>query len=361
MTHLTVHHYDLALSAPFRIAYDTVTHSRNLLVSAQRDGITGYGEAGPVPTITGEDQETTLRGLTAWLRSGGPTMEGVVPIDQLGIAGGLAANTALLDLAAREDGDPLCTFLSGARPRPIATSITVPLMTPDEAAPYAAVRRAAGFTIFKVKAGAGVDEDLERVRRVREAVGGCEIRVDANQGWSRAEAAHALPGLRDLGVDVLEQPLDRSDLDGHAALRGQGVPIMLDESVFGAADARRAIAAGACDRINIKLQKAGSPREALAIAQAAADADVPCMLGCMIESRVGILAAAHVVAAHDNIVWADLDGHTFLATEPVTGGPTIMDGVIRLDGSPGLGISAVAAGDVAAASASPDATAPDSL
>lgn len=340
MTRFSVHRHDLPLSAPFTIAYDTITHARNLLVTATRDGLTGYGEAAPVPTITGEGQDGTVAALASWMDSDAP-VDGVVPRHLLGIAGALACRTALLDLAAKEDGDPLCTFLTGRPPRSLPTSITIPILPPEEAGALAARHRDAGFHIFKVKAGAGLEEDLERIRCVRDAVHGDEIRVDANQGWSREDAARAIGPLADLGVEVLEQPLRKDDLEGNVALRGQGIPVMLDESVFSPDHARQAIKAGACDRINIKLQKTGGIQEALDIATIAADAGIPCMLGCMIESRVGILAAAHTVAAHDNIHWADLDGHTFLRDDPVRGGVRIEEGVIHLGTEAGIGIESV--------------------
>jgi L-alanine-DL-glutamate epimerase-like enolase superfamily enzyme len=155
----------------------------------------------------------------------------------------------------------------------------------------------------------------------------------------------ALPKLRDLGVAALEQPLKKDDLAGHAALVAEKqVPIMLDESVFSPDDARRALAAKACDWINIKLQKSGGIGPGLAIAGLAQAAGVPCMVGCMVESRVGILQAGHLVLAHPNIQAADLDGHTFLAKDPVAGGGVITNGKLAIGTEPGIGVRDVAHG-----------------
>jgi len=341
MDDLTAHRYAIPLTEPFRIAIGTLTTADNVLVVASDGMHRGFGEGAPFPVVTGEEPADVQARLAAWLRDGARP-----PADtgRLGLAAALAVETAQLDLQARRDGVPLCAHLSGAAPRPVATSITIPLMPPATAEVCARAHRAAGHRAFKVKAGGDLAADLERIARVREAVGTAEVRVDANQGWSREEAHRAIPHLLDLGVSVLEQPLHRDDLAGHAALIGHGLPIMLDESVFNEQDAERALRAGAADRINIKLQKAGSLRAALAIAEAAERHGVRCMVGCMIESRVGILAAAHVVAAHPNIEWADLDGHTFLAEDPVSGGPVIEGGAIRLGPAPGLGIRDVRAG-----------------
>lgn len=335
---LRAYTYDLPLASPFRIAYDVVTKSENALVKAEQDGLTGYGEAGPTPTITGETPTGVRQALQGLPRRGLP---GRFPVTAYGLAAGLAIETAWLDLAARLYGEPVCTHLNGARPRAVESSITIPILDGEELHERIAAVTPR-FSVFKVKAGNGLENDLARIQAVREAVGDAELRVDPNQAWTREESLTALPQLQDLGVDVLEQPLGISDLKGHASLVGvTDVPIMLDESVFSPEHAMQAIAAKACDRINIKLQKSGSLRRALEIADIAAASDVPCMLGCMIESRVGILAGAHVVAAHDNILWADLDGATFLRNDPVTGGPVMQDGRIRLDDSAGLGIDGV--------------------
>lgn len=333
--------FDLVLREPFRIAYDTVTHSRNVLVTARRGDLVGFGEAGPVPTITSEDQNQAVAGLERLIQSPPLTL----PDPDAGLAASLGYETAMCDLAARTARQPLCTHMTGAAPSDVASSITVPIV--DGEALDRRIQRCLdlGFTIFKVKAGSGLEDDLVRIAAVRDAVGDAEIRIDPNQGWSRGDAMAALPRLVDLDVAVLEQPLARHDLEGHAAVtkeaRDAGLPIMLDESVFSPGDARRAIEADACDRINIKLQKTGSLKAAIRLADVAQDAGVPCMIGCMIESRIAILAAAHTAAAHPNIKWADLDGHTFLRHDPVVGGPTTVGGVIRLTEAHGLGIDAV--------------------
>lgn len=322
---------DVPLEMPFRIAYDTVTHARNLLVTVDADGEWGFGEGAPFPAVTGEDQATVLADL-----GGDPTTR----------AGRAAVDLAAWDLRARRDGHSLARALGGA-PGPVTTSITIPLV--DEAGLVPLVRRRLdeGWSVLKVKAGLGVAADLRRIATVRDLAGGLEVRVDANQGWPLDHATAALPDLAELGVSVLEQPLARDDLAGHAALREasrevDGPPVMLDESVFDPTDARRALDAGAADWINIKLQKCGGLTDALRIADVAQAAGVPCMVGCMLETRVGILAAAHLAAAHPNVRKADLDGAALLGSDPVTGGGRYDAGRILLSDEPGIGVTAVA-------------------
>lgn len=349
MPTLRLHALDVPLAEPFRIAYDVVTRVSNGLAVAEAGGHTGFGEAAPVKTITGEDTASAVAAFAKWRLAGGRMPADARDARSLAIgspAARAAVEGALLDLAARQAGLPLCAYLANGKPAPVPTSITLGLGD-DAALPgWVARQRAAGFRILKVKAGLGLERDLARVRKVRELAGpGTELRVDPNQAWSRAEAVRALPVLRDLGVRVLEQPLAKADLDGHAHVRSEarrnGVALMLDESVFTAADARAAIAAGACDWINIKLQKCGGLGPGLAIADVAQAAGVPCMVGCMVETRVGILQAAHLVLAHGNVQAADLDGHTFLASDPVRGGGTLRDGRLEVLDKPGLGVDGV--------------------
>jgi L-alanine-DL-glutamate epimerase-like enolase superfamily enzyme len=350
-TRLSVHALDVALASPFRIAYDVVTEVRNGLVIAEADGLKGFGESAPVATITGEDRPSGVKAFESWQRAGGkvpadPRDAGSALAGLPSISMRAAVEGALLDLAAREEEKPLCTFLTGRAPAPVPTSITLGLGEDKDLIPWVDRQTKAGFRILKVKGGLGVERDLARIKAVREAAGPkVTLRVDPNQAWTLAEAKAALPKLRDLGVAALEQPLKKDDLAGHAALVAERqVPIMLDESVFSPADAQRALAAKACDWINIKLQKSGGIGPGLAIADLAQAAGVPCMVGCMVETRVGILQAGHLVLAHSNIQAADLDGHTFLKTDPVAGGGIITNGKLAIGTEAGLGVRDVAHG-----------------
>lgn len=349
---LRLHAFDVPLESPFRIAYDTVTKVENTLCVAQAGATTGFGEAAPVKTITGEDRAALLAAWRTWGQGVKAPADARDP-QSLRIASPAlrtAVEGALLDVQARVAEQPLCTYLSGRQPKPVPTSITLGLVDDDKVAPWVARRRKEGFRILKVKAGLGaVANDLARIEQVRELAGpNVELRVDPNQAWSRTDTVAALPALRDANVAVLEQPLAKADLVGHAAVRLEarkhGIPLMLDESVFTAQDAAAAITAKACDAINIKLQKCGGLVPGLAIAAIAETAGVPCMVGCMVETRVGILQAAHLVLAHANITAADLDGHTFLAHDPVRGGAVVQDGALQVGSAAGLGIQGVAHG-----------------
>lgn len=336
-----LHRFDLPLSEPFEISYDTITAMPNLLAVADDGDRQGFGEAAPIPSITGEGRDDVVDALRGYALDR--------PLDGLASpAGRTAVEGALLDLAARREGVPLAELLGAGGVGPVPTSVTLPLGDVEQL--RSGVDRAlrTGFSILKVKAGADIADDLDRLREVRDRAGDdVAVRVDPNQGWTLAETLDALDVLEDLDVELLEQPLPVGRLEGHAALREQTtVPIMLDEDIFSPADAEAAIQAGAADVLNIKLMKSGGIATGARIADLAAEAGLECMLGCMIESRVALALAGHLALAHDAIAYADLDGATFLAEDPVQGGPALEDGALVVPDRPGLGIDAVEAGEV---------------
>jgi L-alanine-DL-glutamate epimerase-like enolase superfamily enzyme len=182
---------------------------------------------------------------------------------------------------------------------------------------------------------------MARMRAIRAAVGSeFRLRVDANQGWSRVEARKALIGLMEFRPELVEQPLVKWDIEGLSELKVHSpIPLMADESLFDEHDAMRLAAARACDYFNIKLAKSASIQTALKINAVGEAAGIPCMIGCMTESGVGITAAAHIASARQNIVFADLDGADMLAVDPVRGGfGYTAAGEILPPAEPGLGI-----------------------
>ena len=137
---------------------------------------------------------------------------------------------------------------------------------------------------------------------------GTRLRIDANQGWTRAEAVWALARMEECDVEFVEQPVRADDVEGLAWVRRRSpIPVMADEAVHTAHDAGRVIAAGAADYVNIKLMKAGGLGEALRIASLCEVAGVPCMIGGMVESNLSASAAVHFALAHGNVAFRDLD------------------------------------------------------
>jgi L-Ala-D/L-Glu epimerase len=194
------------------------------------------------------------------------------------------------------------------------------------------VREASAYRILKIKVGTPRDQAI--LRMIREEAPDVTIRVDANTAWTAKQAIAALPMLREYGVEFVEQPLPPADLEGLRLLRSVSpLPIIADESCLVATDVARL--AGVVDGVNIKLAKCGSLREAIRIVHAARAFGMQVMLGCMIESTLGIAAAVQLAPLVD---YVDLDGAALLADDPFTGPGLDPDGSLRFNTQPGLGV-----------------------
>jgi L-alanine-DL-glutamate epimerase-like enolase superfamily enzyme len=193
-----------------------------------------------------------------------------------------------------------------------------------------AVKR--GFKALKVKVGVNPTEDVERLRLIREAVGEeIQLRIDANQGWKPKQAIEALNKMEKFNIQFAEQPVPAENLKGLIEVKKNSpIPIMADESVHSPQDAIRLIQAEAVDLINIKLMKSGGILKGRKIAEIAEAANIPCMIGCMGESEIGIAAGAHLAAAVRNIQYADLDSDILLKDKLVKKGGTKVKNSMRI-------------------------------
>ncbi len=347
ITGVDIHVYDLPLQQPFRIAIGTMHAANDVLVRIHTDaGITGIGEACPFPPITGETQETNiaaakaLRGIV--LGKNPLAIESLVrefgTIVHSNPGAAAAFETALFDILGQAAGLPLYRLWGGDKTS-FETDITADLDEPDIMAARAKGFVEAGFSMIKVKVGQGRDIDLRRLEAIRAAVGySVRLQIDANQGWAPSVAVDALKKMERFDILFCEQPVLASDMAGLKAVTARSpIPIMADEAVYSPADAFKLAKAEACDSFNIKLMKAGGLLAMIKIAHLAEAANKSCMVGCMLESRIALTAAAHVAAAHQNILWADLDGHSSHSIDPVVGGMTFSRGVVTLPEGPGLG------------------------
>lgn len=333
---VTLHRIAAPLRRPFRTALRSVTDLDTVVVEvADGNGDRGWGEAAEVTAVTGQDQRRVAAMLLGPVAA---TLSDALLEDpeaasrtlgQVAAAVPAAANAvcaALLDLEARRHALPAHRLL-GARTDHLTTTVTIARDAPSAMARDAAARAASGFTRLKLKLG-GDDPrtDLDRIRAVADTTVGCRLLLDANQGWERVSADDCVAAILAEGLPVaaLEQPLAASDLAGAVALRGRlagtGIELVADESVFSLADARAVIDAGAADRINVKLAKAGGPVAARQILQLTRDRGIATMVGCMLESPLGVAAAAAVALA-EGVTTCDLDAPLLLARSPVSGGP----------------------------------------
>jgi len=253
---------------------------------------------------------------------------------------------AILDAWARAAGLPLARALAGAGGEtlalgPLVTDITLSISSPEQMRARALEHHAAGFSCFKVKVGLDWRADRDALLAVARAVPGARFRLDANGGFSARDAIVLLEALLDAGlaVECYEQPCARGDLSGLAEVKARtSVPVVADESFRDESDLTALIDHQAADAVNLKLVKLGGPLRALALGRQARAAGLRLMAGAMVESRVGLLAMAHVVAALGGVDWVDLDTAFLLAHDPFDGGWRTTGPLIELTGEPGLGV-----------------------
>jgi len=329
----------LALRAPFAVSKRTALVAENVVVTVFTDGPErGFGASVAASYVTGE----TAQSVVAAIERAAPYLEGA-PVENLGplldrAAGPLAdepsaragLEMALYDLWAKGRGLRLSDFFGGRLPS-LVTDLTIPLVTPDEAAQRAREAVSRGYTAFKLKVGAkdGIDADLARLAAVAAAAPEATLRLDANQAYTPKDALRMLHKALAAAprIEMFEQPVDRADLDGlREVTLSSPVPVYADEAVCTPADAIAVIRAGAASGINVKLMKSGIVG-ALRIAEVCQAAGIGLMFGCMLESPLGISAAAQIAAGVGGVRFVDLDTHELLA--PIAW----MSGGVTFDGS----------------------------
>jgi L-alanine-DL-glutamate epimerase-like enolase superfamily enzyme len=329
---------ELRLRHPWTIARNSSVTKTNVLTRLLCDGIEGLGEAAPNVRY-GEDADSVLRTLEALapLLGKDPALLDDI-LDRVGAtlpgqnAAKASIDIALHDWAGRKEGVPLWRRFGADPLKTPPTSMSIGLA--DIEIMQDKVRAATGFSVLKIKVGLANDREiLEGIRRVTDL----PLYVDANEGWKdRERAVEMIRFMEGMGVVLVEQPLPASDLDGAKHVRDRvNLPIIADEAVRTIEDIGPL--AQAYDGINIKLQKSGGLRMARRMIGAARSFGMKVMLGCMIETSIGITAAAHLSPLAD---FADLDGNLLLAEDPFRGAQ-VRGGRLILPDRPGLGIEGV--------------------
>jgi L-alanine-DL-glutamate epimerase-like enolase superfamily enzyme len=320
----------IKLVKPFIISLGRVDYAENLFVRITTDsGISGHGECCPFRTINGESLETAVI-VAGYLKD---AITGMDPADLDGCIHKMdeaiygnhsvksAFDIALYDINSRIAGKPLFEYLGGHK-RALATDYTVSLDTPHVMVAQALQIVGEGYHAVKVKVGRRKEEDLERIRAIRQAVDpSIPLRLDANQGWNVEDAIAILSQLGGMNIEFCEEPIKRWDFMNLARVRSQSaVPVMADESCGDHHDLERLIGLGACDYVNIKLGKSGGIHEAMKMIRIAEKHRIPVQVGGFVESRLGFTASAHLALASDVVRWCDFDTPLMLSEDPVEGG-----------------------------------------
>jgi L-alanine-DL-glutamate epimerase-like enolase superfamily enzyme len=343
------------LHTPFVTALRRTTTTDTVVVRVtDSDGLTGWGEAPQVWQVTGESLAGAEACVTGPLASAvtGRDPDDVVALCRA-VAGAVAGNhgakaavdVALHDLAARRRGISLPVLLGGSRLR-VPTDVTLAAGEPASLADSARARADEGFTVLKMKVGTDAASDVERVRAARSAVGKeVRLRLDANQGWTPRDAVRVISALEDadLDVELVEQPVPAADLDGLAWVTDRvSTPVMADESVYGVRDLVEVVRRRAADLVNVKLAKCGGLLAARTLLELARAQGMGSIVGSMMESHVGVGAAASLVAAFETTAVSDLDAAWWAAESPVVGGLHYDGAEVVLPDAPGLGIEDLA-------------------
>lgn len=336
------------LREPFVIATARVDATRAALVRVTlRSGdrvATGLGEAAPLHPVTREDWPDLERVLSALpLVDRAFTELAELPMPEGAPVARAGLESALLDAMARISEVPVAALLAGPGAPLVSelyTDVTLPIAGAEHMTALARHWRAQGFDCFKVKVGKDLDDDVRALRAVAAAVPEATFRLDANEGFTADQALTLLDRVHDVcSVECFEQPCRRDDLEGMARVTREGrTAVVADESVRTLEDLERVLDRRAASGVNLKLVKHGGLLAAHAIGRRARLAGLSIMCGAMVETRLGLVAMGHVVAALGGADFVDLDTAFLLAEEPFEGGWSVDAPRLRLSLAHGLDV-----------------------
>lgn len=336
---LTARPLSVPLAEPFVIASGRLDATRAVEIEARvgwrGEVATGIGEAACLPPVTREDQDDVLRDVA----QGTPG-----PVARAGI------ESAVYDAMARIARVPLRTLVGGdvgARTRTLETDVTIAIADAPTTARLAREWTARGFRFLKVKVGRDLDADARALEAIARAAPHARLRIDANAGYAPKQVFDLARACDALGlhVDCWEQPCATEDLDAMAEVaRALETTVVADESCKSLDDVRAIVAARAADGVNLKLAKLGGVDAALEVGRAARAAGLKLMIGGMVETRLGMTAAAHVACALGGCDYVDLDTAWLLAQDPYEGGYVADGPRYTMPDTPGLGVTRSPAG-----------------
>lgn len=321
---------------PFTLSYGT-TNSRDVFWLRMADDL-GWGEAAIPPyygipfesmiafwqkTVeTKKDLPAASQEIASWVGKEGPA------------PARCALEIALYDRLAKQAGLPLYQFLGLPCPQPMPTSYTIAIAEPQEMARRAS--EASNYPIIKIKMGS--DDDMIRLKAIRAARPDARLLIDANAGWTREQAFEYLPQLEANGLELIEQPLVKEDIEGLGLIQARtAIPIVADESLQSLKDLERLVAAG-IKGVNLKLMKIGGFSTALEVIRKVKQYGLGLMLGQMMETSLGTTAMLHLSGEAQ---WLDLDSPKLITNDPFRGIIYDDHGNVHLPEGPGLAVKLV--------------------
>ncbi len=342
----------MKLREPYTIAYETIDETSNMICRVFTDqNIFGMGVAAPDPEVTHESIETVTEVCTSVIE---PFIKGKDPLRIAKIITELnphlknhpsalaMIDMALYDILGKKSGLPVYKMLGGFRTR-FATSITVGILPLNDTLKRCNAFIRDGFKIIKIKGGLNVDDDIEKIIKIREVVGkNVALRFDANQGYTVEQSKLFVKETLKAKLELIEQPTPRNELELLGKVTDSvAIPVMADESLMNLRDAFKLARNELVDTVNIKLMKVGGIYEALHINSVAKAANLEAMIGCMDEAALGIAAGLHFALARPNVDYADLDGHLDLINDPTSGAVILKEGYLYTTEKPGLGFDSI--------------------
>lgn len=341
---------NLENTKPYTIAFKTTDTVLNVFVEITLDnGVTGIGSGNPSEYVTGENFNQTTAALqeeNLEFLIGRDILEAnqlffeILQMFPKNPAARAALDIAVYDALTKHLNIPLVKFL-GQKIKSLPTSNTIGIKSVEETLKEAKDYDQRGFKILKVKLGINLEEDIERLVKLREQFGArMIIRIDANQGYTMSQTIDFYNRTKHLDIELIEQPLPAKSIDEMKSFSEEiRAKIAADESLLSPADALKLITPPKASGIfNIKLMKCGGVHQALKIADLALNAGVDLFWGCNDESIVSITAALHAAFACPNTKYIDLDGSLDLGRDEVTGGFILKDGMMSCSDRPGLGV-----------------------
>lgn len=339
---------NIKLKEPYTIAYETIEEVENIFARIKTDsGIVAFGCSAPDFNVTGETPEQLLIDANEIIL---PNLYKKDPLTYSKLLTDLKdilknkpatlalADSVLFDCLGKIAHLPLYKIF-GAHKNKILTSVTIGILPIDETLELAKDLIGKGFKVLKLKGGLNLEEDIEKILKLRELIGpNIQLRFDANQGYNMEQTFKFCEKVSDADLEILEQPTPKNKPELLGRFTEEvDILIMADECILNLKDVFRIVKNDLVDTINIKLMKVGGIQEALHVNSVAKAANVAAMVGCMDESALSIAAGLHFALSRSNIEYADLDGHFDMINDPCQDAVLFDEGFLLPTDNPGLG------------------------